>query len=134
MTAVACGIDWAEDDHEVAIVDDAGVVLAAERIGNDASGLSRLLSLLAEHDPAERALPVAIETSTCLLVAGLRAAGRAVFAINPLAVSRYRDRYRTSGGKSDSFDAMVLANVLRTTGHRIANCRMTPRACRRFGC
>lgn len=114
MTAVACGIDWAEGHHDVAVVDETGAVLVAERISNDASGLSRLLSLLAEHDPVEGRLPVAIETSTGLLVAGLRAAGRAVFAINPLAVSRYRDRYRTSGGKSDSFDAMVLANVLRT--------------------
>ena len=37
-----------------------------------------------------------------------------MFAINPLAVSRYRDRYRSSRGKSDAFDAMVLANILRT--------------------
>jgi hypothetical protein len=59
-------------------------------------------------------LPVAIETSRGLLVAGLRGAGRQVFAINPLAVSRYRDRYRSSPAKSDAFDAMVLANILRT--------------------
>nr|WP_290053586.1 transposase [Nocardia nova] len=48
------------------------------------------------------------------MVAGLRAAGRKVFAINPFAVSRYRDRYRSSRGKSDAFDAMVLGNILRT--------------------
>jgi transposase len=72
------------------------------------------LELLAAHDPAEGPLEVAIETSKGLLVAGLRAAGRVVFAINPLAVSRYRDRYRSSRGKSDAFDAMVLANILRT--------------------
>ena len=114
MVAVACGIDWAEGHHDLAIVDEAGVVIVAERIDNDAAGLSRLLSVLDEHDPGGEPLPVAIETSTGLLVAGLRAAGRTVFAINPLAVSRYRDRYRTSGGKSDAFDAMVLANVLRT--------------------
>ena len=120
MVAVACGIDWAEGHHDLAIVDEAGVVIVAERIDNDAAGLSRLLSVLDEHDPGGEPLPVAIETSTGLLVAGLRAAGRTVFAINPLAVSRYRDRYRTSGGKSDAFDAMVLANVLRTdrSAHR----------------
>ena len=74
----------------------------------------RLLELLAVHDPASGVLEVAIETSRGLLVAGLRAAGRTVFPINPLAVSRYRDRYRSSRGKSDAFDAMVLANILRT--------------------
>lgn len=114
MPAVACGIDWAQDHHDVAIVDAEGVVVAALRIGNDAAGLSRLLGLLREHDPAGFRLPVAIETSRGLLVAGLRAAGRTVYAINPLAVSRYRDRYRSSRAKSDAFDAMVLANILRT--------------------
>jgi hypothetical protein len=114
MPAVSCGIDWAEDHHDVAIVDEHGAVISAERIGNDAAGLARLLELLAVHDPAPEHLEVAIETSRGLLVAGLRAAGRTVFPINPLAVSRYRDRYRSSRGKSDAFDAMVLANILRT--------------------
>jgi len=114
MPAAGCGVDWAETHHDVAVVDEHGAVIVAERIGNDAAGLARLLEILAEHDPDEGDLAVAIETSKGLLVAGLRAAGRQVFAINPLAVSRYRDRYRSSRGKSDAFDAMVLANILRT--------------------
>ncbi|WP_368052491.1 IS110 family transposase [Micromonospora sp. HUAS LYJ1] len=120
MVAVACGIDWAQDHHDVAVVGETGVVVASVRINDDAAGLSQVLALLAEHDPTGGKLPVAIETSQGLLVAGLRAAGRQVFAINPLAVSRYRDRYRASRGKSDAFDAMVLANILRTdaTAHR----------------
>ncbi|HEV2087040.1 MAG TPA: transposase, partial [Cryptosporangiaceae bacterium] len=96
MVAVACGIDWAQDHHDVAVVDDAGVVAVSIRVGNDAAGLRQVLALLAEHDPIGGQLPVAIETSQGLLVAGLRATGRQVFAINPLAVSRYRDRYRAS--------------------------------------
>ncbi|GAA5162782.1 IS110-like element IS117 family transposase [Pseudonocardia eucalypti] len=111
---MSCGIDWAQDHHDVAVVDGQGAVIHAERIGNDAAGLARLLEILCEHDPHDGRLEVAIETSRGLLVAGLRAAGRTVFAINPLAVSRYRDRYRSSRGKSDAFDAMVLANILRT--------------------
>lgn len=114
MTAVACGIDWAEGHHDIAIVDQDGAVILAERIGNDVDGLGRLLSILKEHDSGDEPLPIAIETSRGLLVAGLRAAGRTVYAINPFAVSRYRDRYRSSGAKSDAFDAMVLGNILRT--------------------
>jgi transposase len=110
---VACGIDWAQDHHDVAVVDQDGVVVASLRVDNNAAGLRQVLQLLAEHDSAGD-LPIAIETSQGLLVAGLRAAGRRVYAVNPLAVSRYRDRYRTSRGKSDAFDAMVLANILRT--------------------
>jgi hypothetical protein len=112
---LSCGIDWAHDHHDVAVVDQHGAVICAERIGNDAAGLARLFEILAEQDPdEEHRLEVAIETSRGLLVAGLRAAGRTVSAINPLAVSRYRDRYRSSRGKSDAFDAMVLANILPT--------------------
>lgn len=114
MPAVSCGIDWANDRHDVAFVDEHGAVVAAERVEHSAAGLARVLELLAAHDPSGSELEVAIETSKGLLVASLRAAGRVVFAINPLAVSRYRDRYRSSRGKSDAFDAMVLANILRT--------------------
>lgn len=118
--AVACGIDWAQDHHDVAFVDEHGAVIASVRVDDNVVGLRQVLALLAEHDPTGGRLPVAIETSQGLLVAGLRAAGRLVYAINPLAVSRYRDRYRSSRGKSDAFDAMVLANILRTdaTAHR----------------
>jgi transposase len=114
MTAVACGIDWAEGHHDVAIVGEDGQVLAAERVGDDLPGLTRVLELLAGQESPQEPLPVAIETARGLLVAGLRAAGRTVYAINPMAVSRYRDRYRSSRAKSDDFDAMVLANILRT--------------------
>jgi hypothetical protein len=93
VPAVSCGIDWADDHHNVAFVDEHGSVVVAERIDHTAAGLARALELLAENDPADGPLEVAIETSKGLLVAGLRAAGRTVFAINPLAVSRYRDRY-----------------------------------------
>jgi transposase len=57
---------------------------------------------------------VAIETNRGLLVACLRATGRKVYAINPMAVSRYRDRHSVSCKKSDAGDALVLANILRT--------------------
>jgi hypothetical protein len=60
---------------------------------------------------------VAIETSRGLLVAVLRQGKREVFAINPMAAARYRDRHSVSRKKSDSGDALVLANILRTDMH-----------------
>ena len=78
-------------------------------------GFGQLIAMLAEAgDTAEDPIPVAIETPRGLLVAALRAAGRAVYAINPMAVARYRERYSPSGKKSDHADAMVLAAILRT--------------------
>lgn len=112
---VFCGIDWAESHHDVALVDDTGELLAKCRITDDAAGYRILLELLAEYgDSCEQPIPVAIETSRGLLVAALRAGSRKVFAINPLAASRYRDRHGVSRKKSDPGDALVLANILRT--------------------
>ncbi len=115
---VFCGIDWAEDHHDIALVDADGSLLARRRIGDDAAGLAALLGLLAEHgDSAGAPVPVAIETPRGLLTACLRATGRSVYPINPMAVSRYRDRHSVAGRKSDHGDAVVLANVLRTDAH-----------------
>lgn len=112
---VFCGVDWAEDHHDVALVDDTGTLLARCRIGDDAEGLQHLLQVLADQgDDPDHLIPVAIETSRGLLVACLRATGRLVFPINPLAAARYRDRYSVARKKSDHGDAMVLANILRT--------------------
>jgi hypothetical protein len=112
-----CGIDWAEDHHDIALVDRDGGLLARARICDDAAGLARLLELLAEHgDSAESRIPVAIETPRGLLTACLRAS-RPVYAVNPMAVARYRDRHSIAGRKSDHGDAVVLAGVLRTDLH-----------------
>jgi transposase len=115
---VFCGIDWAEDHHDIALVDRDGKLLARRRISDDAAGLAQLLELLAGHgDSAGDPVPVAIETPRGLLTACLRAAGRQVCPVNPLAVARYRDRHSVAGRKSDHGDAVVLANVLRTDMH-----------------
>jgi transposase len=115
---VFCGIDWAEDHHDIALVDAAGQLRARRRISDDAAGLAALLELLATHgDSAEDPVPVAIETPRGLLTACLRATGRKVYPINPMAVARYRDRHSVAGRKSDHGDAVVLANILRTDAH-----------------
>ena len=112
---VFCGIDWAEGHHDVALVDEAGELLAKRRIGDDAAGYRLLLDLLAEYgDSPDEPIPIAIETSRGLLVAALCTGQREVYAINPQAAARYRDRHGVSRKKSDPGDALVLANILHT--------------------
>jgi transposase len=119
--ANTCGIDWSERHHDVAIVSPDGTVVARARVGHGITGFGRLVELLAEHAAEEAvepsAIEIAIESDKGLLVAALRAAGFVVFAINPRAVARYRERYGQAGGKSDPGDAVVLANILRTDRH-----------------
>ncbi|WP_412079370.1 IS110 family transposase [Streptomyces xanthophaeus] len=115
---IYCGIDWAEKTHDVALFDNSGQLLAKRHITDDAAGYKILLDLLAEYgDTEDDPIPVAIETSRGLLVTVLRTGKRQVFAINPMAAARYRDRHSVSRKKSDPGDALVLANALRTDMH-----------------
>lgn len=116
---IYCGVDWSEHYHEVAVIDADGELLGRRRIGDDPAGVTDLAALLAEHSgPGFTAVDIAIETDRGLLVAALRAAGHRVYAINPKAVDRYRDRFAVSGAKSDPGDALVLAHILRTDRDR----------------
>jgi hypothetical protein len=113
-----CGIDWAESHHDVAIVNENGQMVAKGRIADDPAGFAELIEMLtAAGDQAQDPVPVAIETPRGLLVASLRATGRPVYAINPLAVARYRERHSVARAKSDHADAMTLANILRVDAH-----------------
>ena len=56
---VFCGIDWAEDHHDIALVGRDGQLLARRRISDDAAGLALLVDLLAAHgDTATDPVPV----------------------------------------------------------------------------
>ena len=113
-----CGIDWAEGHHDIAVIDGDGALVAKRRIEENLDGVAELTAMLsAAGDSPDEPIPVAIETPRGLLVAVLRAAGRPIYPINPLAVARYRQRTSVSGKKSDHLDAMALANILRTDAH-----------------
>jgi transposase len=115
---VFCGIDWAEGHHDIALIDENGALVAKRRIQESLEGVAEFTAMLAAAgDSAEVPIPVAIETPRGLLVAVLRASGRPIYPINPLAVARYRERTSVSGKKSDHVDAMALANILRTDAH-----------------
>ncbi|MGC4750585.1 IS110 family transposase [Micromonospora sp. DT201] len=115
---VFCGVDWSERHHDIALVDEHGQLVDKRRISDNLEGFTSLVDMLAAAgDSADAPIPVAIETPRGLLVAALRATGRRVYSINPMAVARYRERYSVSRKKSDHVDAMVLANILRTDAH-----------------
>ena len=111
------GIDWAEAHHDVCVLDEVGVVQAKGRVPDGVEGVARLHAMVADHAEDAAEVLVGIETDRGLLVGALVAAGYRVYAVNPFAVSRYRDRHGTSGAKSDPGDAKVLANLVRTDRH-----------------
>ena len=114
---VFMGDDWAEDHHDVYLMNEDGKKLAGRRLPEGLDGIRSFHELVADHiaDPAE--VIVGIETDRGLWVTALVAAGYQVYAINPLAASRYRDRHNVGGAKPDPGDAKMLADVVRTDRH-----------------
>jgi transposase len=114
---VFVGIDWAEEHHDVCLLDEQGASLGKRRVPEGLEGSRQLQELIAEHAQDPQQVVVGIETDRGLLVQYLLAAGYQLYAINPLAVNRYRDRHATSGAKSDPGDAKLLADLVRTDRH-----------------
>jgi transposase len=111
------GLDWGGAGHAVCIVDGSGAVVLSLGVTHDASGLADLRKRLAKLAPAS-AIPIAIERPSGLIVDALLEAGHSVVPIHPNVVRACRPRYRAAGGKSDPGDAFMLADILRTDGHR----------------
>ena len=111
------GDDWAEDHHDVYVMDADGARLASRRLPEGLPGIGGFHELVAGHAEEPSQVVIGIETDRGLWVAALSAAGYQVFAVNPLAVAHYRDRHHVSGAKSDAGDAKLLADLVRTDRH-----------------
>lgn len=111
------GDDWAEAHHDVCLMNDAGEVLARRRLSEGLAGIGLLHELVADRADDPNDVVIGIETDRGLWVQALVGAGFQLYAINPLAVARYRDRHNVAGAKSDAGDAKVLADLVRTDRH-----------------
>jgi transposase len=112
-----CGLDWAKDEHAICVIDESGRVRARFRAAHTAAGIAGLLGQL-RHLAGAAELPVAIERPSGALVDALVEAGHPVMPIHPNVVKAARPRYSAAGAKSDPGDAYLLADLLRTDGHR----------------
>jgi len=116
------GDDWAEDHHDVELMDATGRVLARKRLPEGVAGMARLHELIGQQlgeDAEDAEVVIGIETDRSPWVAALVAAGYVVYAVNPLQASRYRERHGVSGAKSDTGDAHMLTDMVRTDSHQL---------------
>ena len=116
------GDDWAEDHHDVEVMDATGRVLASRRLPEGVAGMARLHELIGQQlgEAGEDAeVVIGIETDRGPWVAALVAAGYVVYAVNPLQASRFRERLGVSGAKSDPGDSHMLADMVRTDSHQL---------------
>jgi transposase len=113
---VFAGIDWASVDHAVCVIDAAGAVLWRHTVAHSRAGLARLTARLNDFGVGR----VGIERPDGPVVEALLDAGLRVAVVPPRQVKNLRSRYRGSG-KDDRFDAYLLADTMRTDGHRYAD-------------
>jgi len=111
------GIDWASETHALCILQPDGHAHDAFPVSHTAEGLAELVRRLRRLGPPERTA-IAIERPSGVLVDTLVEAGFRVVPIHPNALKASRPRYAAAPGKSDPGDAYILADLLRTDGHR----------------
>ena len=115
---VYVGLDWAAVIHAVCVMSAAGKVLAQFTIEHTAEGIASLIARLARYgDPAD--VQVGIERPNGRLVDLLLEAGHPVIPVSPNAIKTWREGEVVSGAKSDTGDALVIAEYLRLRHHRL---------------
>jgi transposase len=120
------GDDWAEEHHDVEVMDACGRRLAKARLPEGMAGMARLHAMIGQalgddvdaEDVAGR-VKIGIETDRGPWVQALVAAGYTVYPVNPLQAARFRERLALSGAKSDAADAHMLADMVRTDSHQL---------------
>jgi transposase len=108
------GIDWADEHHDVVVLDEQGQRVASCRVTHTAEGLAQLITFLQKtlaSAPTAQELACLIETSHGLLITALLDAGLAVYPVNPKTVDRRR---KPAGAKTDAIDAYLLAKTGRS--------------------
>lgn len=113
------GIDWANDSHQVCVLDGEGKKSSEFVVEHSAAGMAMLAARLLEVCAEPERVACAIELNRGAVVEGLLEHGFAVFGVNPKQVDRFRDRHTPAGAKDDRLDAFVLADALRTDAGRL---------------
>lgn len=109
------GIDWATRAHAVCVLEPDGTIRARFDVPNTGKSFTGLIKRLVRLGVRD----VAIERPDGPLVEAMLDQGLRVFVIAPRMLKAIRQRYSATGAKSDPGDAYVLADVLRTDGHRL---------------
>ena len=126
------GLDWGSEEHAVCVIDEAGRIVLELTIDHTRKGLEGMLKRLEQLAPPQE-LPIAIERPNGVIVDVLIEAGHCVVPIHPNVVKASRPRYRAAGSKSDRGDAYLLADLLRTDGHRFEALKPSSGAVARTG-
>lgn len=105
------GLDWADQHHDVVVLDEAGRRVGSRRVTHSKEGLEDLKQFLLRIASQPEELACVVETSHGLLIAFLLEAGIPVYPVNPKTANALR---KAAGAKTDQIDAYLLAKTARS--------------------
>jgi len=109
------GIDWSQDKHDVAFVNQAGSLLAHLTISHSPQGFLSIEATRQQLGLAREECVVGLETAHNLIIDFLWSQGYTeVYVIPPHVVKSNRGRFSHSGAHTDRTDAMLIDEILRT--------------------
>lgn len=108
------GIDWSSVHDDVCILDASGKIIKEFRVPISGPGFRELLEIFESIEMRREKIHVGIEDGVDIAAKFLAAAGCIVYRLNPLAVNRFKERYKASAKKDDRFDAFNIARMLFT--------------------
>ena len=117
---ILIGIDWSESKHDIEFMNEAGAVLAQLTIPHAPDGFLKLDATREKLGIAPAECLVALETAHNLLIDFLWSQGYTqVYVVPPNVVKSSRGRFGASGARTDTSDAHLLADLLRTDRARL---------------
>lgn len=102
------GLDWADQHHDVVVLDEAGHRVGSRRVTHSKEGLEDLKQFLLDITPHFDELVCVVETSHGLLITFLLETDIPVYPVNPKTANALR---KAAGAKTDQIDAYLLAKT-----------------------
>lgn len=114
------GIDWSEHKHDIEFMNEAGAALAQLTIPHSPDGFLKLDAVRRQLNRAPQECLVALETAHNLVIDFLWSHDYThVYVVPPNVVKSSRGRFGSSGARTDTSDAHLLADLLRTDRARL---------------
>lgn len=118
--SILIGIDWSENKHDIAFLNEAGALLAQLTILHSPDGFLKFDATRQQLGVTPPECLIALETAHNLLIDFLWAHDYTqVYVVPPSVVKSSRGRYGSSGARTDASDAHLLADLLRTDRARL---------------
>ena len=116
---VYIGIDWSKNKHDICLMQESGEVLRILQIPHTIAGFRELDKVRQSFGLGVEDVVVGLETAHNLLVDYLWEQGYStIYILPPHAVKSAQGRFRYSGAKDDTWDARLIADILRTDRRR----------------